>query len=128
MSADVKPDDLKKLAPSLVSDIPEESITALISNAYLIALGDHFPKNVKIDSEDMPVRKMATEYMALHLISTEGKSGQGIVSEKVGSLERHYSASVNADWLNASPWGQAYLRLYKQYGGSSKSRYAVVQH
>ena len=128
MSADVTADDLKKLAPSLVSDIPEESITALISNAYLIALGDHFPKEVKIDGEGMPVRKMATEYMALHLISTEGKSGQGIVSEKVGSLERHYSASVNADWLNASPWGQAYLRLYKQYGGSSKSRYAVIQH
>lgn len=128
MNADVKPDDLKKLAPSLVSDIPEESITALISNAYLIALGDHFPKNVTIDDEVMPVRKMATEYMALHLVSTEGKSGQGIVSEKVGSLERHYSASVNTDWLNASPWGQAYLRLYKQYGGSSKSRYAVVQH
>lgn len=128
MSADVKPDDLKKLAPSLVSDIPEESITALISNAYLIALGDHFPRNVTIDDEGMPVRQIATEYMALHLVSTEGKSGQGIVSEKVGSLERHYSASVNTDWLNASPWGQAYLRLYKQYGGSSKSRYAVMQH
>ena len=128
MSADVKADDLKKLASSLVSDIPEESITALIGNAYLIALGDHFPKNVTIDDEVMPVRKMATEYMALHLISTEGKSGQGIVSEKVGSLERHYSAAVNTDWLNGSPWGQAYLRLYKLYGGSSKSRYAVVQH
>ena len=128
MSADVTADDLKKLAPSLVADIPEESITALISNAYLIALGDHFPKNVTIDDEGMPVRKMATEYMALHLVSTEGKSGQGIVSEKVGSLERHYSAVINTDWLNASPWGQAYLRLYKQYGRNSKSRYAVVQH
>ena len=128
MSADVTADDLKKLAPSLISDIPEESITALIGNAYLIALGDHFPKEVTIDGEGMPVRKMATEYMALHLVSTEGKSGQGIVSEKVGSLERHYSASVNTDWLNGSPWGQAYLRLYKQYGGSRKSRYAVVQH
>lgn len=127
MNAEVTIDELKKLAPNLIVDAKDDTITALIANAYQIALSDHFPKSKMIDGEDLPVRKMATEYMALHLLSVQGKTGQGIVSEKVDVLERHYADTTKLDWLNTSTWGQAYLRLYKTYGGGG-SRYVVIQH
>lgn len=127
MGTEVTIDELRKLAPDLVADAKDDTITALIANAYQIALGDHFPKSKMIDGEELPVRKMATEYMALHLLSIQGKTGQGIVSEKVDVLERHYADTTKLDWLNTSTWGQAYLRLYQTYGGSS-SRYVVIQH
>lgn len=127
MGTEVTIDKLRKLAPDLIADSKDDTITALIANAYQIALSDHFPKSKMIDGEDLPVRKMATEYMALHLLSVQGKTGQGIVSEKVDVLERHYADTTKLDWLNTSTWGQAYLRLYKTYGGSG-SRYVVIQH
>lgn len=127
MSAEVTVDELKKLAPNLITDTQDDTITALIANAYQIALSDRFPKSKVIDGEELPVRKMATEYMALHLVSAQGKTGQGIISEKVDVLERHYADMTKLDWLNTSPWGQAYLRLYKAYGGG-KTRYRVIQH
>lgn len=127
MGVEVSIDELKQLAPNLIVDAKDDTITALIANAYQIALSDHFPKSKMIDGEDLPVRKMATEYMALHLLSVQGKTGQGIVSEKVDVLERHYADTTKLDWLNTSTWGQAYLRLYKTYGGSG-SRYVVIQH
>lgn len=127
MGTEVTIDELRKLAPSLIADTKDDTITAIIANAYQIALGDRFPKSKMIDGEDLHLRKMATEYMALHLLSVQGKTGQGIVSEKVDVLERHYADTTKLDWLNTSTWGQAYLRLYKTYGGSG-SRYVVIQH
>ena len=127
MGTEVTIDELRKLAPSLIADSKDDTITALIANAYQIALSDHFPKSKMIDGEELPVRKMATGYMALHLLSVQGKTGQGIVSEKVDVLERHYADTTKLDWLNTSTWGQAYLRLYQTYGGSG-SRYVVIQH
>ena len=127
MGTEVTIDELRKLAPSLIADTKDDTITAIIVNAYQIALGDRFPKSKMIDGEDLHLRKMATEYMALHLLSVQGKTGQGIVSEKVDVLERHYADTTKLDWLNTSTWGQAYLRLYKTYGGSG-SRYVVIQH
>lgn len=127
MGTEVTIDELRKLAPDLVADAKDDTITALIANAYQIALSDRFPKSKMIDGEDLHLRKMATEYMALHLLSVQGKTGQGIVSEKVDVLERHYADTTKLDWLNTSAWGQAYLRLYQTYGGSS-SRYVVIQH
>lgn len=127
MGVEVTTDELKELAPDLVADAKDDTITALIANAYQIALSDRFPKSKMIDGEDLHIRKMATEYMALHLLSMQGKTGQGIVSEKVDVLERHYADTTKLDWLNTSTWGQAYLRLYKAYGGGG-SRYVVIQH
>lgn len=127
MSAEVKANDLKVLAPELVENVSDDTISALIQSAYQIALGDHFPKIKIIDGEELPVRTLATEYMALHLVSAQGKTGQGIVSEKVDVLERHYADITKLDWLNTSTWGQAYLRLYKAYGGG-RAKYRVVQH
>lgn len=127
MGKEVTIDELRKLAPDLIADTKDDTITAIIANAYQIALGDHFPKSKMIDGEELPVRKMATEYMALHLLSIQGKTGQGIVSEKVDVLERHYADTTKLNWLNTSTWGQAYLRLYKTYGGSG-SKYVVIQH
>lgn len=128
MGTEVTIDELRKLAPDLIADAKDDTITALIANAYQIALSDRFPKLKMIDGEELSVRKMATEYMVLHLLSVQGKTGQGIVSEKVDVLERHYADTTKLDWLNTSTWGQAYLRLYDAYGGGSSSRYVVIQH
>lgn len=128
MGTEVTIDELKQLAPDLIADAKDDTITALIANAYQIALSDRFPKSKMIDGEDLHLRKMATEYMALHLLSVQGKTGQGIVSEKVDVLERHYADMTKLDWLNTSTWGQAYLRLYQAYGGGSSSKYVVIQH
>lgn len=127
MGANVKPDDLKLMAPDLTANLSDETANALIANAYQIALGDHFPRSKIIDGEKLPVRDMATKYMALHLISAQSKTGQGVISEKVDVLERHYADVTKLDWLNTSQWGQAYLRLYNMYGGSG-ARYQVIQH
>lgn len=127
MGANVKPDELKLMAPDLTANLSDETANALIANAYQIALGDHFPRSKIIDGEELPVRDMATKYMALHLISAQGKTGQGVISEKVDVLERHYADVTKLDWLNTSQWGQAYLRLYNMYGGRG-ARYQVIQH
>lgn len=127
MGANVKPDELKLMAPDLTANLSDETANALIANAYQIALGDHFPRSKIIDGEKLPVRDMATKYMALHLISAQGKTGQGVISEKVDVLERHYADVTKLDWLNTSQWGQAYLRLYNMYGGRG-ARYQVIQH
>ena len=72
---------------------------------------------------------MATRYMTLHLIATSaGKASQGITEEKVDVLEKHYTDTSSLDWLNKSPWGQAYLRLFQEYGDYGVTKYGVVQH
>lgn len=119
---------VKQIDPETVSDMSDETIQALIDNAGLIALGDRFPQTVEVDGEILPVRDMATRYMTLHLASMQGAIGRGITSEKVDVIQTTYASGNRLDWLNRSPWGQAYLRLYNLYGGGQFNRYAVVQH
>ncbi|WP_281830298.1 DUF4054 domain-containing protein [Lactobacillus amylolyticus] len=122
-------DVVKAIDPKLTSELSDDTIQALISNAGLIALGDRIPKIVEIDGEQVPIRDMATRYMTLHLIATStGKAGQGITEEKVDVLEKHYADTTSLDWLNKSPWGQAYLRLFQEYGDYGVTKYGVVQH
>lgn len=127
MNEQVTSDDIRRLAPEMTADIDEQSIMATVDNAYLIALGDHFPRVSKIDGEQMPVRKLATEYLALHFIAIQGKTGQGVTAEKVDVLERHFHDTSRLDWLNSSKWGQTYLHLLKVFGGG-RARYRVIQH
>lgn len=119
---------IKEISPELTEDLSDNTINALIANASMIALADKFPKFKVIDGEKLAVRDMATRYMTLHLISTQSEGGQGITSEKVDVLEVHYADTSKLDWLNRSPWGQLYLRLYNLYGDGSLERYTVVQH
>lgn len=119
---------VKAIDPDLTEDVPDDTIQALIDNAGLIALGDRFPKVVTVDDETIPVRDMATRYMALHLLATSGSTGKGVTVEKVAVLEKHYADTTNLDWLNRSAWGQAYLRLYRLYGGGMTPHYTVIQH
>lgn len=122
-------DVVKTIDPKLTSNLSDDTIQALISNAGLIALGDHIPKIVEIGGEQVPIRDMATRYMTLHLIATStGKAGQGITEEKVDVLEKHYTDTSSLDWLDKSPWGQAYLRLFQEYGDYGVTKYGVVQH
>ena len=71
---------------------------------------------------------MATRYMTMHLITTSGDSAKGLLSEKIDVIEEHYADTSKLDWLNRSPWGQAYMRLYNLYGNGGMTHYAVVQH
>lgn len=117
---------IKLLAPTLVSSLTDDTISALISNAHLIAVSDKFPDDVQMDG--IPVIDLATRYMALHLASIQGKTGQGIISEKVDVLEKHYADTTNLSWFKSSPWGQLYRHLYLLYAGGNNPRIAVIQH
>lgn len=119
---------IKEISPELTGNLSDDTINALIANASMIALADKFPKFKVIDGERLAVRDMATRYMTLHLISTQQGGASGVLSEKVDVLETHYADTSKLDWLNRSPWGQLYLRLYAQYGGGANSRYTIVQH
>lgn len=119
---------IKEISPELTEDLSDDTISALIANASLIALADKFPKFKVIDGETLAVRDMATGYMTLHLISTQQGGASGVLSEKVDVLETHYADTSKLDWLNRSPWGQLYLRLYNLYGGGTNNRYTIVQH
>lgn len=120
---------VKQLDQNLTSGIDDGVITAYLMQGQQIALADRFPKTVTIDDEELPIRDMATRYMALHLIATSNSSaGNGVTVEKVDVLEKHYADTSSLDWLNRSPWGQAYLRLFQEYGDWGLSRYSVVQH
>lgn len=119
-------DDVKALGGDLVADFSDETINSLVQNAHLIAVGDKFPADVKLDG--VPVLDMATKYMALHLAYTMGESGQGITMEKLDVLQVEYSDMTNVGWFNRSPWGLLYRHLYLLYGGGSSTRIAVIQH
>lgn len=119
---------IRQIDSDLTEDLTDDTINALISNAQLIALSDGFPKFVKVQGEMLPVRDMATQDMTLHLIATSGDSAKNVTSQKVDVLEEHYADTTNLDWLQRSPWGQAYMRLYNLYGHGGVSHYAVVQH
>lgn len=121
-------DTIKQVDPNTVGSLSDTTIQALIDNAQLIVLGDRFPQTVEVDGEVLPVRDMATRYMTLHLASLQSSAGQGIVSEKVDVIQTTYADSTKLQWLERSPWGQAYARLFGLYGGGARNRYDVVQH
>lgn len=118
---------IKELAPNLTKNVSDDTITAMMANAELIARADHFPETVSVGGSTLPILDMATQDMTLHLISSDSNSANGVTVEKVDTIERHYADKSNLTWLNSSPWGQAYMRLYGLYGGG-QSQYAVVQH
>lgn len=120
---------IKTLDPQLTDSLPDDTINALISDAQLISISDGFPKFVTdTDGDELPVRDMATRYMTMHLITTSGDSAKGLLSEKIDVIEEHYADTSRLDWLNRSPWGQAYMRLYNLYGNGGMTHYAVIQH
>lgn len=120
---------LKKMDSALVGSLSDDVINQLIASARLMAIGDGFPQFVTSVSGTIPVLDMATQYMALHMASIQGKTGKGIVMEKVGELQRQYANTSNLGWLNSSKWGQLYLWLYRKYGDAgSRSRVTVIEH
>ena len=125
-------DAVKQLSPDLTSSLKDDALNGVLKNANLIAIADGFPIKATTNSgEVIQVRDMATEYMALHLISmskSSGSSGANITEEKVDVLERHYADTSKLKLFQRSPWGQLYLWLYNLYGNGGISRYAVVQH
>lgn len=126
--ADVTADELKATAPDLVNSFSDTTLNIAISDAKLIAISDGFPETVTVNGTVLPVLTMATKDMALHRLSVMGKSGSGVVSEKVDVLERHYSDVSTRGWLRSSVWGKAYLWLYRRYGGGAGTRIAVIEH
>ena len=99
-------------------DVCDESREALIENARMIAISDGFPKVKKVHGAEMPALELATRAMTLHLLSTQEGAGSGMTSEKVDVLENHYADTSRLKWLQRTPWGQLYWRLYKDYVGS----------
>lgn len=120
--------DLKTTAPGLVKSFSDDTLNIAIEDAKLIAISDGFPKSVTVNGTVLPVLAMATKDMALHRLSVMGKSGSGVISEKVDVMERHYSDIGTRGWLRSSVWGKAYLWLYKRYGAGAGTRIAVIQH
>lgn len=117
---------IKQLAPKLVGSLTDDTINELISNAHLIAVSDKFPEDIQMDG--ISIVDLATRYMTLHLASIQGKTGQGVISEKVDVLEKHYADTTNLGWFKLSPWGQLYRHLYLLYAGGNNPRIAVIQH
>ncbi|WP_131501277.1 DUF4054 domain-containing protein [Lactobacillus crispatus] len=129
MFEEVTPDSLRTTAPKIVGQVADDTLNALIQQANLIALADGMPKRVKVNDNIIPVLNMATLDMTLHLASiSNGKSGQGIISEKVDVLEKHYADTTSRGWLGSSKWGLAYLRLYRLFGAGNTPRLAVIPH
>ena len=129
MFEEVTPDLLRTTAPAIVGKVTDDSLNALIQQANLIALADGMPKRAKVNDNIIPVLNMATLDMTLHLASiSNGKSGQGIISEKVDVLEKHYADTTSRGWLGSSKWGLAYLRLYRLFGAGNTPRLAVIPH
>lgn len=126
---EVTPDVLRTIGDSLISKkMSDETLNALIDQATLIAESDGMPEQVKVRDKTIPVLRMATIDMALHLVTVIGKSGQGVLSEKVDVLERHYADVSDRGWLNSSKWGQLYMWLYRRYGEGSTPRIVVIPH
>lgn len=129
MFEEVTPDLLRTTATAIAGKLTDDTLNALIQQANLIALADGIPKRVKVNDNIIPVLNMATLDMTLHLASiSNGKSGQGIISEKVDVLEKHYADTTSRGWLSSSKWGLAYLRLYRLFGEGNTPRLAVIPH
>lgn len=127
---EVTPDVLRTIGSSVVgiSKLSDDTLNALIDQATLIVESDGMPEQVKVKDKTIPVLNMATLDMSLHLITVLGKSAQGILSEKVDALERHYADVSDRGWLNSSKWGQLYMWLYRRYGEGSTPQMAVIRH
>ena len=110
---------IKKLdTAGMTDDVSDESLEALIENARMIAISDGFPKVKKVHGVEMPALELATRAMTLHLLGTQDGAGSGLTSEKVDVLENHYGDTSRLKWLQRTPWGQLYWRLYQDYVGS----------
>lgn len=126
---EVTPDLLKTTAPAITKEATDDTLNTLIQQASLIAEADGMPEQVKVNGKTIPILNMATLDMALHLVALgNGKSGQGIISEKVDVLEKHYADTTNKGWLSSSKWGLAYFRLYRLFGAGNTPRLAVIPH
>lgn len=129
MFEEVTPDLLRTTATAIAGKLTDDTLNALIQQANLITLADGMPEQAKVNGKIIPVLNMATLDMALHLASIgNGKSGQGIISEKVDVLEKHYADTTSRGWLGSSKWGLAYLRLYRLFGEGNTPRLAVIPH
>lgn len=107
-------DKLKATASDLTNGVSDETLNLLIEDASIQVIADGFPEKIK----GMPIRELATRYLALHLITTRSNtSSENIISEKVDVIERHYSDKSRLDWLKLSPYGRMYLRLFNRYAG-----------
>ncbi|MCT7768191.1 DUF4054 domain-containing protein [Lactobacillus crispatus] len=119
---------IKKLdTAGMTDDVPDDSLEALIENARMIAISDGFPKVKKLHGAEMPALDLATRAMTLHLLATQDGAGSGMVSEKVDVLESRYADTSRLKWLQRSPWGQLYLRLYKNYVGNPV-KIRIIEH
>lgn len=121
-------DKVKATAPDLIGDMDDDTLNRLIEDASITVIADGFPKEVVIDDNKLDIREIASRYLALHIATMDSKSGQGISSEKVDVIERHYFDKTSKDWLNSSTWGQTYLRWYHLYGNGHTTHFMVVQH
>ncbi|EFQ44856.1 hypothetical protein LBKG_00900 [Lactobacillus crispatus CTV-05] len=119
---------IKKLdTAGMTDDVPDESLEALIENARMIAVSDGFPKVKKLHGAEMPALDLATRAMTLHLLATQDGAGSGMTFEKVDVLENHYADTSCLKWLQRSPWGQLYWRLYKNYVGNLV-KIRIIEH
>ncbi|MBW0437271.1 hypothetical protein KDZ21_03580 [Lactobacillus crispatus] len=127
---EVTPEVLRTIGSSIVgiSKLSDDTLNALINQATLIAESDGMPEQVKVRDKIIPALNMATLNMSLHLVTVLGKSAQGILSEKLDVMERHYADVSDRGWLNSSKWGQLYMWLYRKYGEGSTPRIAVIPH
>lgn len=123
---------VKQLSPDLTSKLSDDALNGLLTNAYQIAMANGFPKLAKNnDGEIIKARDMATQYLALHLITINkamGSGGANVTSEQVSVLKRTYADVSKLKLFQRSPWGQLYLWLYNLYGNGSITRYGLVQH
>ena len=123
---------VKQLSPDLTSSISDDVLKGLLTNTREIATADGFPVDAtNPEGERIKPRDMATEYLTLHLITTNkalGNDGNNVTSEQVSVLKRTYADVSKLKLFQRSPWGQFYLWLYNLYGNGAVNRYSLVQH
>lgn len=123
---------IKQLSPDLTSSMSDDALNGLLINAREISMADGFPVTATNNAgEAVKARDMATEYLALHLITMNkamGTGGANVTSEQVSVLKRTYADVSKLKLFQRSPWGQLYLWLYNLYGNGSITRYGLVQH
>ena len=123
---------IKQLSPDLTSNMSDDALNGLLTNAREIAMADGFPVTATNNAgEAVRARDMATEYLTLHIITLNNAMGTGgvnVTSEQVSVLKRTYADVSKLKLFQRSPWGQLYLWLYNLYGNGSISRYGIVQH
>lgn len=83
--------------------LTDEQIQILISDA-----------SIEVDSlqVDEKHKEKLTRYLAAHYGSLDIRQTQ---SETVGPIQRSYATGTNNQGLNATPYGQEYVRLVNKY-------------